>query len=147
MNKNNNIIITALVAIIVGGLGFFGGMKYQQSKQPAIGQFFMRNGGAGGNGANRMNGAFRPIDGSIIASDDKSITVKLQDGSSKIILIGDNTQINKADKASKTDLKTGETVAVFGQTNTDGSVTAQNIQLNPILRNNLNPNPTQSNNQ
>lgn len=146
MNKNNNLIITVLVAIIVGGLGFFGGMKYQQSKQPAAGQFFMRTGGQGG-GGNRMNGAFRPINGSIISSDNKSITVKLQDGSSKIVLIGDNTQINKADKATLSDLKTGDTVAVFGQTNTDGSVTAQNIQLNPILRNNPSISPTQTNNQ
>lgn len=141
--KNNNLVITILVAIIAAGGGFFGGMKYQQSKQPTPGQFFtMRNGGQGGNMGFRngsANGGFRPVTGSIISTDDKSITVKLNDGSSKIVLIGDNTQINKADSATKTDLKTGDTVAVFGQTNSDGSVTAQNVQLNPIIRNNPTP--------
>lgn len=75
-----------------------------------------------------------------LASDDKSITVKLQDGSSKIILITDKTVINKAAEATKDDLKGGEKVAVFGEINSDGSVTAQNIQLNPILRAGQGPN-------
>lgn len=69
-----------------------------------------------------------------ISSDDKSITVKLQDGSSKIVLLTDTTSISKSTEGSKSDLKTGEKVAVFGTENSDGSVTAQNVQLNPILR-------------
>lgn len=123
-----NILITIILVAVVGGGAFFGGMKYQQSKQPA----FLRQGVQGqrtATGGNRQG--FRPVNGEIISSDDKSITVKLQDGSSKIVLITDKTAINKAAEATKDDLKNGEKVAVFGQENTDGSVTAQNIQLNP----------------
>jgi len=58
----------------------------------------------------------------------------LQDGSSRIVIVSETTQINKAEQATKTDLKIGEKVAVFGQENSDGSVTAQNIQLNPTFR-------------
>lgn len=58
----------------------------------------------------------------------------MQDGSSKIVLFSDKTEINKAAEATKEDLKVGEKVAVFGTENSDGSVTAQNIQLNPQLR-------------
>jgi hypothetical protein len=72
--------------------------------------------------------------GEIISSDDKSITVKLQDDSSKIILINAKTFINKAQTVDKTELKVGEKVSVFGAENTDGSVTAQNVQLNPTQR-------------
>jgi hypothetical protein len=131
----NSIIIAILVAIIVGGGAFFGGMKYQQSKQRS----FFRQGNAlqgarAGLGGNKMG--FRPVNGEIISSDDKSITVKLQDGSSKIVLISDKTEINKAAEATKDDLKTGEKVAVFGQENSDGSVTAQNIQINSVFRGN-----------
>ena len=130
----NSIIITIIVALVVGGGAFFGGMKYQQSKQPS----FMRQGGAGTQGIrtganNRIGAGFRPVNGEIISADDKSITVKLQDGSSKIILFSDKTEINKAAEATKDDLKTGEKVAVFGQENSDGSVTAQNIQINPTF--------------
>lgn len=132
--KNNNILIIFLVAILVGAGAFFAGMKYQQSKQPAFTRQF--GGGQGirnGQGQGTRQG-FRPVNGEIISSDEKSITVKLQDGSSKIVLLSDKTEINKAASGTKDDLKVGEKVAVFGNENSDGSVTAQNIQLNPMLR-------------
>lgn len=124
----NSIIIAILVAIIVGGGAFFGGMKYQQSKQRS----FFRQGNAlqgarAGLGGNRMG--FRPVNGEIISSDDKSITVKLQDGSSKIVIFSDKTTVNKTSESSKSDLKTGEQVVVIGTTNSDGSITAQTISI------------------
>ncbi|MCX6705870.1 MAG: DUF5666 domain-containing protein [Candidatus Woesebacteria bacterium] len=136
--KNKNLIIAILIVLVGAGAGFFGGMKYrdyQISKQRTsfAGGNFQRN-GTGAQGAGARLGGARGINGTILSSDDKSITVKLTDGSSKIILFSDTTQINQAATATKTDLKVGTTVAVFGQTNSDGSVTAQNIQLNPVIR-------------
>lgn len=141
----NNYLTTILLVIIFAGAGFYGGMKYQQSKaQSFTGQLNNRPGGIRNNqfgnltgtmkngGASR--GGFRPVAGEIISADDKSITVKLQDESSKIILINDKTQINKAEMVNKSELKVGEKVSVFGSENADGSVTAQNVQLNPIQR-------------
>ncbi len=81
-----------------------------------------------------MFGGGGQVLGEITSVDDKSITVKNQDGSSKIVILSDKTEINKASEAAKTDLKIGEKVSAFGTTNSDGSVTAQNIQLNPITR-------------
>jgi len=141
----NNIIIFAIIALVIGAAGgFFAGMKYQQNQRRNLsaqfgnGQFGGQLGGS--NGANRFQGngnaarnGFRPVQGEIISSDDSSITVKLPDGSSRIVLLTDKTSINKAESGSKTDLKTGETVAVFGTQNSDGSVTAQNVQLIPTL--------------
>lgn len=141
--KNNQIIVIVLL-IVVGGGAFFGGMQYQKSKQSSFFGQFGNNGfqgqGRGMMGGNRANG-FRPVNGEIISSDDKSITVKLADGSTKIIILSDSTVINKEAKAAKSDLKTGEKVAVFGQTNSDGSVTAQSVQLNPNIRMGLNGSP------
>ncbi len=147
--KNNSIIITVVLVLAVGASAFFGGMKYQQSKAPSFTSFNGQGGARmqGGQGrgtqggGNRANGGFRPILGEIVSSDDKSITVKLQDGSSKIVILSTSTNINKASTAAKTDLTTGQTVSVFGQANQDGSVTAQNIQLNPIIRNNPSVSP------
>ncbi len=126
----NNLVTAVVVVILIGAGSFYGGMKYQQLKNPRTGNF---QGARNGQQGQRGQGT-RPINGEILSQDDKSITVKLQDGSSKIVLVGDSATINKSAEASKSDLKTGEKVAVFGTENSDGSVTAQNIQLNPQFR-------------
>ena len=132
--KNTNVLLV-IIGVIAAGVGFFGGMKYQQTKQTPSQQSAGRFGGRGPGGQGSNGRGFRPVAGSIIAADDKSITVKLQDGSSKIVLVSDSTQINKAASATKSDLQVGQTVAVFGSENSDGSVTAQSVQLDPIMRN------------
>ncbi len=116
-----------LILVFTAG-GFFMGMKYQESKS---GRFANQQSGFNMMRQGRGQNAFRPTAGEIINADDKSITVKLQNGSTKIVLLTEKTAINKAEKATKDDLKTGERVAIFGQENTDGSVAAQTIQLNP----------------
>lgn len=133
--KNLNILTIALLLVGLGA-GFFGGMQYQKSQNGENRQLNSQTGGQGRRFAGQ-NGNNRPVAGDIISADDKSITVKLADGSSKIVLVSDSTQINKAATATKSDLKTGEKVAVFGTQNSDGSVTAQNIQLNPQNRGGL----------
>lgn len=132
LNKN---LLTVIVAVIVfSGASFFAGTKYQQSKTPSFGNF-NRNGQVMGRNTNdvagRGNRSGGQILGDIISQDNTSITVKLTDGSSKIILVSGSTSINQATTATISDLKVGTKVAVFGATNSDGSVTAQNIQINP----------------
>lgn len=155
LTANNKVIIAVVLALVVGGgAGFFGGMKYQQSKTPAgrfgSGNFqFQANGSTTRNGGNTVRGNgngmnFRPVDGEIVSADDKNITVKMTDGTSRIILFSDSTTINKSAEASKSDLVVGQKVAVFGTQNSDGSVTAQSIELNPVMRNiNASPIPQQ----
>lgn len=137
----NHWIITILIAIIVAAGAFFGGMKYQQS-QAATRSFangmFIRN-GQGGSGTNSRlggrTGNFGGVTvGDVVSVDADSMTIKLQDGSSKIVNLSSSTTYNKTDTASKSDLKAGEHVAAIGTTNSDGSITAQNVQLNPMFR-------------
>lgn len=150
--KQDAMVITIVVGVIAAGAGFFGGIKYQQMQVTSLrgnGNFVFRGGPAGagarnGQGGNRGGGVI----GDIISADDKSITVKLQDGSSKIVIVSGTTSINQATQATKADLKVGERVAAFGTTNPDGSTTAQNIQINPAMRNfGGNGNATNSANQ
>ena len=140
--KNSKLIIGALL-IAVGFAGFFGGMKYQQSKG------FSMTGIQSGDTHAGMTGRLdsertRPsnnsgmISGEIIDKDEVSITVKQADESTKIILLSENTGVNKTSEGSVDDLKTGETVIIFGQENPDGSISAANIQLNSRLREEFN---------
>lgn len=145
------IIIIIAVAVVVGGGAFYGGMKYVQgSGAGARGQFSRSNfqnlspeerqqrfqelgaNGAGGMGARGgMNsGGFTA--GEIISKDASSVTIKMQDGSTKIVLVGSSTQVMKSTTGSFNELTTGANVTVMGTVNSDGSVTAQVIQLRPF---------------
>jgi len=128
--KNSKLIIGALL-IAVGFAGFFGGIKYQQSKG-----FSMT--GRLNSERTRPNNNSGMVSGEIIDKDKTSITVKQANESTKIILLSENTGINKTSEGSVDDLKTGETVMIFGQENPDGSIFAVNIQLNPRFREGLN---------
>lgn len=146
MNRNS-IIILVVVVIVVGAAAFFGGMKYAQAKTtPANGQFAAGRFGQGRFGG---RGATMPTIGKVVSSDSNSITVQMQDGSSKIVNISGSTKILKTSTASMSDLSSGTQVAVIGTSNSDGSVDAQNVQINPMnfARGNRNgtPQPTQTN--
>ena len=134
--KNNLIIAIVCTAIISGGAGFYGGMKYQTSKNPAFVRNLPQNfeSRMGQNDQSLRNGGFRPVSGEILSFDDQSLTVKLADESSKIIILTDTSKINITQEGNTKDLKVGENISVFGQENSDGSVTAQNIQIGNTIR-------------
>ena len=137
--KNNPLLIV-IIAIIVGAGGFFAGMKYQQNKQPSRADFqAMRGVRQGFAGASQAG--IEAVRGEIISQDEESITVKLPDDSSKIVLISENTEINKATEGSTDDLESGEQVMIFGKKNSDGSISATQIQLNFGIGRNLPQSP------
>ncbi len=138
------------IVVVVGAGAFYGGMRYGQSKNGAgnLGAsvfgnmtaaqrqaFAQQNGGntvAGQRGMMRVgNGNFTA--GEIISKDDKSITVKMQDGGSTIVFYSGTTTVQKTDSGTPQDMAIGQTVTVSGSTNSDGSITAQSIQLRPNL--------------
>jgi hypothetical protein len=129
-------IVVFVIIIGVGALAFYGGMQYQLAQQPTGRTFMTGQQGVGRTGANgtRRVGNGQPISGEIINMDTDSLTIKLIDGSSRIVLLTDKTIFNKTTSVEKTELKIGEKVGIFGTTNTDGSLSAQNVQLNPQFR-------------
>ncbi|MBU4223931.1 hypothetical protein KJ934_01770 [Patescibacteria group bacterium] len=146
---NNKIIAIIVGVILVGGSSFYAGMKYGQSNPLNLkqGNFSAQGGqnltpeqrqqrarefgGTAGIGtrAGRAGAGF--IGGEIISKDDKSITLKLQDGGSKIVFLSDSTEIAKSDEGVLSDLEIGKNITVNGAVNSDGSVTAQTIQIRP----------------
>ena len=131
-----NIIISAvLAAIIFGGVGFYAGSKYGGGNSATrAGQFNVQ---AGAMGARGGRGGARPPNGQgftaggIVSVDSQSLTIKLQDGGSKIIFFTKETPVMKSVQGSNVDLKSGETITITGTANQDGSVTASSIQIRP----------------
>jgi len=131
MNNKNLIIAVIITVIVAGGGGYYAGMKFggaKASTDPRAGRSGQFGAGAG---ARVRGGGY--ANGEIIKKDDQSITIKSTDGSSKIVFIGEKTTVSKSVDGSKTDLEVGKTVMVNGTTNTDGSVTAQMINLRPAM--------------
>lgn len=132
------ILVIIAVGALVGG-AFYGGMRYgenkttqglSQERQQRFQQMGVSAAGAMGvRSGNQAGNNF--VTGEIISKDEKSITVKLRDGGSKIIFFSDTTEVDKFTTGSSSDLEVGKTVMVTGSSNQDGSITAQSIQLRP----------------
>jgi len=143
----NKITIILVIAIIIVGAGaFYGGMLYGKSTA-ATGTPNFRNltqqqrQQLGGNRTGRNNASGGFTSGQVIAKDDKSVTVQLSDGSgSKIVFFSATTQLMKLASSTLQDLQVGEQITTNGTANSDGSITAQSIQIRPAI-------PNQSNGQ
>src|SRR4030042_3478940 len=128
--KNN---VTILIAVLCLVLGFGGGYffkNYQVGKmRPNFGDQLgdrQRNGQAPQPGFGGMTL------GEVISLDEKSKTVKMQDGGTKMIILGDSTTYTKTQRIEKSDLNIGNQVRVSGNANSDGRIHAHHVQINPL---------------
>ncbi len=67
--------------------------------------------------------------GQVTAKDNQSITLQLPNGNSEIVLYSSSTQIVKPTATSLKDVTIGGQVMIGGTQNSDGSLTAQSIQI------------------
>jgi hypothetical protein len=143
--KNTKVIIPIILVLVGLGAGFFGGYQYRNYRLTQTRASFT-TGGAGsaggsgnfqrftgtrtgtGAGARAGGGA---VTGSILSIDTNSMTVKMADGSTKIVILSGSTTYSNTAAASQSDITTGSNVMVLGTSNSDGSVTATNVQINP----------------
>ena len=128
------IIVAVILVIVAAAGGFFAGLMYQKTQASALGaagrsNFAGRFGQSGQNAA-----AFRPVRGQVLSMSDTTLTVKMSDGSTKIVVLSSSTAFMQSTKAALTDIKTGDTINVVGTANSDGSVTAQDVQINPPMQ-------------
>ncbi|MEK7069161.1 MAG: hypothetical protein AAB947_02140 [Patescibacteria group bacterium] len=128
----DKIVIGAVIgAIVIGGGAFYGGMMYGKSIVPTRGQRgqFTGQGGQRGAGNGQRGGVLTA--GEILSKDETSITIKMQDENTKIVLVGSSVQIIKSVAGTAGDLVVGTQVAVNGSANSDGSLTARSVQIRP----------------
>jgi len=111
---------------------FFGGVSYGKGQTAsttattgAAAYAGARTRGAGGFGGATV--------GQILSENAQSITISLPSGGSEIIFLDNTTPITKQVSGTMSDLTVGTTVSVVGTTNTDGSVSAQSVQIRPAM--------------
>jgi hypothetical protein len=137
MNKKV-LATTIIICLFVAGISFYAGLSYAKGKSVKNGQVnFTDNRSTGQVGAGRMMGQGKgngsSINREILSKDDKSITIKLNDGGSRIAFFTASTIISKTTEGTKDDLENGKQVMVFGSANSDGSINMQNVQLRNSL--------------
>ena len=142
-NINKNALIIAVSAIVlVSAISFYLGIFYQKrqsankpsvtnsgqnvaidGQKPPFGDMNQRT-----NGRQRMS-LGKSASGEIISNDGTILTVKLRDGGSRIVFVSGSTKFDKSISASMGDVSIGKTVVISGETNPDGSMTADVIQI------------------
>ncbi|HBB02699.1 MAG: hypothetical protein US89_C0005G0112 [Candidatus Peregrinibacteria bacterium GW2011_GWF2_38_29] len=135
MTKKMKIAAVAVGAVVLVGAVFYGGMKYGQSS-------FGGKAGGFGSGLNqtsierqvrsRMQTGGGFVNGEVLSKDDKSITIKLNNGGSRIILLSGTTNVMKDTEGTIGDVAVGSNVMITGAVNADGSMNAQSIQIRPV---------------
>jgi len=126
--------VMVLVCVVIAAAFFLVGMTYGKSTAVPAGfgnragafasgtrQFAGRGGAAGG------AGGF--VAGQVTAKDATSITLQLPNGNSEVIFYSSSTQVTKPAPASINDLAPGTNVMIGGTQNSDGSLTAESIQV------------------
>src|SRR3989338_868246 len=114
MHKNRIVGSVVAVAIVAGLAGFYGGILYVKSGQSVRtgnvqGDFagFMRGGGGGMmRGGNFAGGGL--VGGEILSTEEKSLTLKLRDGGSRLVFFSSGTQILKSATGTIKDFVPGE---------------------------------------
>ena len=132
MKKYKTHIIWAIVAVIALVGGIFWGKAMTPSR--GAGTFagaagtrgaFAGRGGAGGGGLAM---------GTVTAIDSQSITLQLANGNSENVFYSSSTPVIVPQPASISSIKTGTNVIITGTSNSDGSLTAQSIQVHNNTR-------------
>lgn len=134
-------IAVVVTAVIVGPLGYAVGAKGQTSKAgkgfntaelnggAMQRQGFQRGIGTGtGTAARRMMNGGMTV-GEVLSVSEGGLTVKLADGGSRNILLPATIAVSESKEIDRSEIVAGKFVMISGETNSDSSVTARNIQL------------------
>ncbi len=121
-------IVWLVIAIVALGGGFFWGKESGAASRASgfAGAYSSSTrrtaGGATGGGL---------VTGQIVTMGNSSITLQLANGNSEVVFYSTSTPVSEPTMVSVNTLKVGTTIMVGGASNSDGSLTAQTIQVRP----------------
>jgi hypothetical protein len=126
MKKYKTHIVWAVIVIVALGIGVWYGSAIMGGSTAA----HSASGASARSGyARTAGGGF--ISGQIISVTGNNMTVALADGNSEVVFYSSSTQVMKPTVVPTSDLSAGTIVVVGGTSNSDGSLTAQSIQIQP----------------
>jgi len=137
VKKYKHVLINALIAIVFFAGGYFT-HTYVASTQasagfPGNGNFAGPNGTMPTMGRTGTNGTVpsgvRATSGTIVSNSGSYITIKLVNGSTKNVYIGDSTTVYSRTKTTADQLTANKTVTVQGDTNSDNSIQGTTITI------------------
>ena len=129
--KGRNTQTVYLVSILLIVAAFFLGRWSVRNNNVPVQNNFAQNGGGmmRGQGVNRANNFGGSLRGIVDSLDKNTLVIKNQDGSSKIVLLSSSTTVSKSVMTDVSTLISGDNVMVRGKVNTDGSISADSIQV------------------
>lgn len=121
-------IVWLVIAIVALGGGFYWGKASGAASRAAgfAGTYSSSTRRAAGGAA---GGGFTT--GQIAQLGSDSLTLQLANGNSQVVFYSTSTPVSEPTMVSADTLKVGTTVMVGGTSNSDGSLTAQTIQVRP----------------
>jgi pectate lyase len=116
------------LCVACAAIFFFVGMFYGKGTAPAApsGRGFSSSSARAFGGT---RGGFGGGSGQVTAKDSQTITLQLQNGNSEVVFYSSSTQVIKPTAATISDVTDGTQVVIVGTQNSDGSLTAQSIQI------------------
>jgi hypothetical protein len=117
-----------IIWLVVAIIALIGGIFY--GKGSASGQAAARSyASSTRSGASRTGASGGFVSGQIISVGADSMTVSLANGNSQVVFYSSSTQVMKPTIVPASDLTSGTRVMIGGTANSDGSLTAQSIQV------------------
>jgi hypothetical protein len=121
-------IVWLLIAIVALVGGWYYGKTASASSAGRTGAFASST-RAGFAGRAAAGGGF--VAGQVLSLGSQSFTVQLANGNSEVVFYSSSTSVVQPTVVPVSDLVVGANVMIGGTTNSDGSVTAQTIQIRP----------------
>ena len=137
--KRSDVAILAVAISLIAGLGGFGLGRATASKTQTASAASNGAGNGGQSGFGRGSGGGRrfggrPVFGMVSSLSGNTLSITDSTGGTHAVMLSSSTTYtNGTATASQSDLTAGTKVAAFGQTASDGTITATRVIINPTI--------------